>query len=105
MSLSSSSSVSRLSLIDEKVEMGLLPPTCLLVRDFGWPASSARYRGDHTHESNPDWDHDPLESPKAKEEAFQKMEVSYALYMANLGTPVKVPKKKISWTRFLPWVK
>lgn len=92
-------------MIDEKVEMGLLPPASLLVRDFGWPTTSARYRGDHTQESNPDWDHDPLECPKAKQIAFQKMETSYALYMANLGTPVKAPKKKATWTRFLPWVK
>lgn len=90
-------------MIDEKVEMGLVAPKCLLVRDFGWPTTSARYRGDHTPENNPDWDHDPLDCPKAKQEAFQKMEVSYALYMANLGTPVQ--KKKAPWARFLPWVK
>lgn len=94
-----------MSSIDEKVDMMLLPPKYLLVRDFGWPTSSARYRGDHTQKSNPDWEHDPLDCPKAKEEAFQKMEVSYALYMANLGGPKAVPKKKAAWARFLPWVR
>jgi hypothetical protein len=81
-----------------------LPPTSLLVRDFGWPTTSARYRGDHTNASNPDWAHDPLDCPKAKEEAFQKMETSYALYMANLSRP-RAPKKKAAWARFLPWVR
>lgn len=94
-----------MSSIDEKIDMLLLPPKSLLVRDFGWPATSARYRGDHTQESNPDWAHDPLDCPKAKEEAFQKMEVSYALYMANLGAPKPVQKKKAAWARFLPWVR
>ncbi|CAN9466623.1 unnamed protein product [Alternaria alternata] len=86
---SSSSSVSNLSVIDEKMEMSL-PPTDLLVRDF---------------ESNPDWDHDPLECEKAKAEAFEKMERSYALYMANLGKRPPVQKKKAVWARFLPWVR
>ena len=84
-----------------------LPPTDLLVRDFGWPSVSPRYHGDHTQESNPDWDHDPLECEKAKAEAFEKMERSYALYMANLGKPVKASKtveKKEGWTRYvMPW--
>lgn len=92
--------------LDEKIDMLLLPPTSLRVRDFGWPETSARYRGDHTQESNPDWAHDPMDSPKAKEEAFQKMEVSYALYMANIGGPKAGPqKKKAVWARFLPWVR
>jgi hypothetical protein len=101
---SSSSSVSNLSVIDEKMGMSL-PPTDLLVRDFGWPSVSPRYHGDHTQESNPDWDHDPLECEKAKAEAFEKMERSYALYMANLGKRPPVQKKKAVWARFLPWVR
>ncbi|KAF2853670.1 hypothetical protein T440DRAFT_285710 [Plenodomus tracheiphilus IPT5] len=105
MSLSSSSSVSNISSVDEKIDMLLLPPTSLRVRDFGWPETSARYRGDHTQESNPDWAHDPLDCPKAKEEAFQKMEVSYALYMANITPRAPAQKKKAAWARFLPWVR
>ncbi|KAI8939091.1 hypothetical protein NX059_004929 [Plenodomus lindquistii] len=106
MSLSSSSSVSHMSSIDGRVDLLLLPPKSLRVRDFGWPADSARYRGDHTQESNPDWAHDPMECPKAKEEAMQKMEVSYALYMANLeGSKTPAQKKKAAWARFLPWVR
>lgn len=76
----------------------------LLVRDFGWPSVSPRYHGDHTPESNPDWDHNPLDCEKAKQEAFEKMERSYAMYLANMEK--KVPsKKKASWSRFLPWVR
>jgi hypothetical protein len=106
MSLPSSSSIaSSLSTIDEKCEMGAPRADDLLVRDFGWPSLSPRYHGDHTPESNPDWDHDPLECKKAKQEAFEKMERSYALYMANLGRKVPAPKKKASWSRFLPWVR
>lgn len=102
-STSSASSASSMSSINEKIDMDLLPPKTLLVRDFGWPESSARYHGDHTQESNPGWEHDPLDCPKAKEGAFHKMEVSYALYMANLGPPKQ--KKRATWTRFLPWVR
>ena len=82
-----------------------LSPDDLRVRDFGWPSVSPRYYGDHTPESNPDWDTDPLECEKAKAEAFEKMERSYALYMANLtGKRAPVQKKK-AWARFLPWVR
>jgi hypothetical protein len=105
MSLSSSaSSVTNLSVIDEHFEMSSLPPIDLLVKDFGWPSASPRHLGDHTPESNPDWDTDPLECEKAKAEAFEKMERSYALYMANL-TGKRAPKKKAAWARFLPWVR
>jgi hypothetical protein len=105
MSLSSSSSATNLSVIDEKYEMSL-PPTDLLVRDFGWPTVSPRYHGDHTPESNPDWATDPLECEEAKAEAFEKMERSYALYMANLsGKRAPAQKKKATWARFLPWVR
>ncbi|KAF1945776.1 hypothetical protein EJ02DRAFT_419156 [Clathrospora elynae] len=105
MSFSSSSSVSNLSVIDENSEMSLSVAD-LMVRDFGWPAISPRYRGDHTPESNPDFDHDPLECADAKAEAFQKMERSYALYMANLeGKKAPGQKKKAAWARFLPWVR
>ncbi|KAH6864753.1 hypothetical protein BKA58DRAFT_413632 [Alternaria rosae] len=103
-SSSSSYSVTNLSVIDEKLEMPP-PPTELLVRDFGWPSVSPRYHGDHTQESNPDWEHDPLDCEKAKAEAFEKMERSYALYMANLGKKLPVQKKKATWARFLPWVR
>ncbi|KAI4605068.1 hypothetical protein J4E80_010751 [Alternaria sp. BMP 0032] len=103
-SASSSYSVTNLSVIDEKLEMPP-PPTELLVRDFGWPSVSPRYRGDHTQESNPDWEHDPLDCEKAKAEAFEKMERSYALYMANLEKKPPVQKKKNTWARFLPWVR
>lgn len=73
-----------------------------LVRDFGWPSVSPRYHGDHSPESNPDWDHDPLEDEEAKQKAFQKMERSYAMYLANMD--VKRPlRKKRTWARFLPW--
>jgi hypothetical protein len=79
----------------------------LLVQDFGWPRASPRYRGDHTQESNPDWEHDPMDCAKAKAEAMKKMEVSYALYMANLGKPIvkkTTMKDKDGWTRFvMPW--
>ncbi|KAH7349111.1 hypothetical protein BKA66DRAFT_294423 [Pyrenochaeta sp. MPI-SDFR-AT-0127] len=102
----SSSSTASLASIDEKASMVLAPPTDLMVRDFGWPTSSARYRGDHTPDSNPDWEHDPLDSAEAKEEAFKKMEKSYAIYMENLeGKRAPVPKKKAAWARFLPWVR
>ncbi|KAF1836333.1 hypothetical protein BDW02DRAFT_240419 [Decorospora gaudefroyi] len=106
-SSSSSSSVTSLSVIDEKLAMSP-PRTDLLVRDFGWPAISPRYRGDHTPESNPDWAHDPLECAEAKQEAFEKMERSYALYMANLTgkrAPAVQQKKKAAWARFLPWAR
>lgn len=85
------------------------PPTLFLVKDFGWPTTSARYRGDHTQESNPDWEHNPLACTKFKEEAMRKMEVSYALYMANIGRPVTTKKStttkdKDSWIRYvMPW--
>ncbi|CAO2654170.1 Nn.00g109030.m01.CDS01 [Neocucurbitaria sp. VM-36] len=104
---SSNSSRTSLSSTDEKISMMLLPPTDLLVRDFGWPSTSARYRGDHTPDSNPDWEHDPLDSAEAKEEAFKKMEKSYAIYMGNLEGARAVPKKekKPVWARFLPWVR
>ncbi|KAJ4375039.1 hypothetical protein N0V83_002118 [Neocucurbitaria cava] len=101
---SSNSSMTSLSSTDEKISMLLLPATDLLVRDFGWPSSSARYRGDHTPDSNPDWEHDPLDSAEAKEEAYKKMEKSYAIYMGNLEGARAVPKKekKPVWARFLP---
>ncbi|EMD66589.1 hypothetical protein COCSADRAFT_35097 [Bipolaris sorokiniana ND90Pr] len=106
MSLPSNSSVaSSLATIDEKYDMGSSRNDDMLVRDFGWPSVSPRYHGDHTPESNPDWDHNPLECEKAKQEAFEKMERSYALYMANLGKKVPGQKKKTSWSRFLPWVR
>lgn len=95
-----------MSSVGEKTDMLLLSPQSLRVRDFGWPETSARYRGDHTQESNPDWAHDPMDCPKAKQEAFQKMEVSYALYMANMEAPKgRAQKKKAAWARFLPWVR
>jgi hypothetical protein len=85
------------------------PPTLFLVKDFGWPIHSPRYIGDHTQESNPDWNHDPMDCTEARAEAMRKMEVSYALYMANLSkktTAAKKPtsKEKDGWTRFvMPW--
>jgi hypothetical protein len=87
------------------------PPTLFLVQDFGWPKASPRHRGDHTQESNPDWEHDPMDCAKAKAEAMKKMEVSYALYMANMGKPIvkkstmtTTMKDKDGWTRFvMPW--
>jgi hypothetical protein len=108
--------MSNLSSICEKMSMESLlldmdsPPTLFLVLDFGWPRASPRHRGDHTQESNPDWEHDPMDCEDAKAEAMKKMEVSYALYMANLGKPIaKKPttptmKDKDGWTRFvMPW--
>jgi len=83
----------------------LTPPMHCLVKDFGWPTTSARFKGDHSQENNPDWAHDPLDCTEMRAEAMRKMEVSYALYMANLGKPLaeKKPEKK-EWTRFvLPW--
>jgi len=85
------------------------PPTLYLVKDFGWPTTSPRYRGDHTQLSNPDWEHDPMSCAKMKEEAMKKMEVSYALYMANMNntTPAKkanATKDKDTWARIMrPW--
>ena len=74
MSLPSNSSVaSSLVTIDEKYEMGAPRNDDMLVRDFGWPSVSPRYHGDHTPESNPDWDHNPLECEKAKQEAFERI--------------------------------
>ncbi|KAH8724494.1 hypothetical protein GQ44DRAFT_281055 [Phaeosphaeriaceae sp. PMI808] len=86
-----------------------LLPTLFLVQDFGWPKTSPRYRGDHTHESNPDWEHDPMGCAKAKEGAMKKMEVSYALYLANMSHPPttkksRATKDKDGWTKFvMPW--
>jgi hypothetical protein len=83
--------------------------TLYLVKDFGWPTTSPRYRGDHTQESNPDWEHDPMDCTEARAEAMRKMEVSYALYMANLakkpaGTRKMTPKEKEGWSRYvMPW--
>lgn len=93
-----------LSTVSDKYEMGVSRTDDLLVRDFGWPSVSPRYHGDHTPESNPDWDHNPLECEKARQEAFERMEKSYALYMANMGRKVPAPKK-VSWSRFLPWTR
>jgi hypothetical protein len=107
--------MSDLSIINEKMSMDSKrtdydsPPTLFIVKDFGWPATSPRYRGDHTQESNPDWEHDPMACAEAKEGAMKKMEVSYALYMANMAastTPKKTAtsKDKDGWIRFvLPW--
>jgi hypothetical protein len=49
-----------------------------------------------------------MDCAKAKAEAMKKMEVSYALYMANLGKPTTkkttTMKDKDGWTRFvMPW--
>jgi|TARA_R110002003_G_scaffold104_41_gene8566 hypothetical protein len=107
--------MSDLSIINEKMSMDSMRtdydslPTLFIVKDFGWPTTSPRYRGDHTQESNPDWEHDPLACAEAKEGAMKKMEVSYALYMANIAvstTPKKTAtsKDKDGWIRFvLPW--
>lgn len=106
MSLPCGSSIApSLSTISERCETAAPRANDLLVRDFGWPSLSPRYHGDHSPESNPDWDHNPLDCEKAKQEAFERMERSYALYMANMGKTVPVPKKKASWSRFLPWVR
>lgn len=88
--------------------LDLTPNMYSMVKDFGWPMTSPRYVGDHTEESNPDWDHNPLKCPEVRAEAMRKMEVSYAAYMANLGRPVKASKaaadKKEGWTRYvMPW--
>lgn len=106
--------MSELSSIYEKSSMGSLrsdynaPPTLHLVKDFGWPTTSPRYRGDHTQLSNPDWEHDPMSCAKMKEEAMRKMEVSYALYMANMTNAPRqkatATKDKDGWARFIkPW--
>lgn len=109
----STNTMSDLPIIHEKMSMDtirgvdLTPPVYCLVKDFGWPSTSPRYRGDHTQESNPDWDYNPLECIEAREEAMRKMEASYKIYMANMGQPVSDKKssdKKDSWTRFvMPW--
>jgi hypothetical protein len=109
--------MSSLSIISEDMSMGSSiyscdsdsPPTLFLVQDFGWPRASPRHRGDHTQQSNPDWEHDPMACAKAKKEAMKKMEVSYALYMANMGQPVagkkaSSNKDKDGWIRYvMPW--
>jgi hypothetical protein len=108
--------MSELSTICEKMSMESFrsadtdsPSTLFLVQDFGWPRASPRYRGDHRQESNPDWDHDPMACAKAKEEAMRKMEVSYALYMANMGQPISTKKSSATkdrdgWIRYvMPW--
>ncbi|KAL5120945.1 hypothetical protein ACEQ8H_001133 [Pleosporales sp. CAS-2024a] len=107
--------MSQLSTICEKMSMESIRtdmdalPTLFVVKDFGWPESSARYRGDHTPRSNPDWEHDPMACAKARAEAMRKMEVSYALYRANSGKPIarkkaNANKDKDSWTRYvMPW--
>lgn len=101
-----------LPVINEKMSLETIrgadatPPMHCMVKDFGWPTTSPRYRGDHTQESNPDWAHDPMQCPEAKEEAMRKMEVSYALYMANMAAPTstrKTAEKKDGWTRYMPW--
>jgi hypothetical protein len=107
--------MSELSSICEKMSMESLQsdcdalPTLYRVKDFGWPNTSPRYRGDHTQDSNPDWEHDPMSCAKMKEEAMRKMEVSYALYMANLNKPIPgkkatIAKDRDGWIRFVkPW--
>lgn len=41
---------------------------------------------------------------KARKEAMRKMEASYAIYMANMGQPVKKPAATKEWTRYvMPW--
>jgi hypothetical protein len=109
--------MSNLSIISEDMSMDSSiyscdsdsPPTLFLVQDFGWPRASPRHRGDHTQQSNPDWEHDPMACAKAKKEAMKKMEVSYALYMANMGQPVagkkaSSNKDKDGWIRYvMPW--
>jgi hypothetical protein len=106
--------MSGLSIICEKLSMESLvtdvdsPPTLFLVQDFGWPRTSPRYRGDHTQESNPDWEHDPMDCAQAKKEAMKKMEVSYALYMANMSQSTAkkttISKDKDGWMRYvMPW--
>jgi hypothetical protein len=105
--------MSDLSTICEKMSMDSTrsdmdsSPSLFLVQDFGWPRASPRYRGDHTQESNPDWEHDPMACAKAKQEAMRKMEVSYALYMANMGQPITTKKTSTSkdgWIRYvMPW--
>jgi hypothetical protein len=105
--------MSDLSTICEKMSMESTrsdmdsPPSLFLVQDFGWPRASPRHRGDHTQESNPDWEHDPMACAKAKQEAMRKMEVSYALYMANMGQPITTKKSsanKDGWIRYvMPW--
>jgi hypothetical protein len=110
--------MSDLSIISERLSMESdsvystdsdSPPTLFLVQDFGWPRASPRHRGDHTQQSNPDWEHDPMACAKAKKKAMKKMEVSYALYMANMGQPINgkkgsANKDKDGWIRYvMPW--
>lgn len=74
-----------------------------LVRDFAYVITSPRYHGDHSPESNPDHDDDPLGTPEAKEAAMRRMEKSYAAYMGLRKAPKLQMQEK--WSRYLPWKK
>ena len=93
MSNSETSSVSNFS---------SLPPTSLpngyLIRDFGYQTTSARYRGDHTPENNPDHDID-YDTPEHREIAMENARRSHAIYMGQV--PAKEVKKE-GWKKFIP---
>lgn len=80
-----------------------MPPTSLpngyLVRDFGYQTTSARYRGDHTPENNPDHDID-YDTPELREIAMQNARRSHAIYLGV--APPKKGSKREGWLRFIP---
>jgi hypothetical protein len=76
-------------------------PTDYLVRDFGYDTTSARYRGDHTPENNPDHDID-FDTPEAREIAMENARRSHAIFMGVDMDQKKSAKTKEGWTRFLP---
>ncbi|KAL1609617.1 hypothetical protein SLS59_001124 [Nothophoma quercina] len=69
-----------------------------LVRDFGYQTTSARYRGDHTPENNPDHDVD-YDTPEHREIAMENARRSHAIYMG--AVPAKEIKKE-GWKKFIP---
>jgi hypothetical protein len=76
-------------------------PTGYLVRDFGYHTTSARYRGDHTPENNPDHDID-FDTPEAREIAMENARRSHAIFMGVDMDRKKSAKTKQGWARFLP---
>ncbi|KAJ4984691.1 hypothetical protein SVAN01_09805 [Stagonosporopsis vannaccii] len=90
MSNSETSSISRMS---------MLPTSHLVVRDYGYQTSSARYHGDHSPENNPDHNID-YDTPEHYERAMENARRSHAIYMGQV--PDKKEAKREGWMRFIP---
>jgi|SRR5690242_6613662 len=79
--------------------MSMLPTSHLVVRDYGYMTTSARYHGDHSPENNPDHDID-YDTPEHYERAMENARRSHAVYMGQV--PDKKEAKREGWMRFLP---